>query len=147
VGGEVVGADAGQDAAIAADRRPQGVEDHGFGHGLGAYTRGIDEFAVFVVFAFIVAIGILLALGKWYPGSGAEQVDWRPTRSPEVEAELELDDVDQMLEAQNERRRASGRPERTEEDISMQVQEDREFIDDYAERVRREDEGRNRDSG
>jgi ribosome-binding protein aMBF1 (putative translation factor) len=91
---------------------------------------------------FIVAIGLLLALGRWYPGSGAEQVDWRPTRSPEVEAELELDDVDQMLEAQNARRRASGRPERTEEDISMQVQEDRQFIDDYAERVKREEEER-----
>ena len=44
-----------------------------------------------------------------------------------------------MLEAQNERRRASGRAERTEDDISMQVQEDRQFIDDYAERIRRED--------
>jgi hypothetical protein len=74
-------------------------------------------------------------------------LDWKPTRSPEVEAELELDDVDQMLEAQNERRRASGRPERTEEDISMQVQEDRQFIDDYAERVKREDEDRDRKSG
>ena len=71
----------------------------------------MDEFAVFVLFGFIVAIGILLALGRWYPGSGAEQVDWRPTRSPEVEAELELDDVDQMLEAQNARRRAQ-RPAR-----------------------------------
>jgi hypothetical protein len=84
----------------------------------------VDEFAVFVLFGFVVAIGILLALGKWYPGSGAEQVHWRPTRSPEVEAELELDDVDQMLEAQNARRRASGRPERTEEDIQAQLEED-----------------------
>jgi hypothetical protein len=63
----------------------------------------VDEFAVFVLGGFIVAIGILLALGRWYPGSGAEQVHWRPTRSPEVEAELELDDVDQMLEAEDER--------------------------------------------
>ena len=52
---------------------------------------------------------IFLAIGKYYPGSGAEQVDWKPTRSPELEVELELDDVDQMIEAQNERRRASGR--------------------------------------
>jgi hypothetical protein len=59
-----------------------------------------------------------------------------------VEAELELDDIDQMLEAQNERRRATGRPERSEEDVSMQVQEDRAFIDDYAERVKREDADR-----
>ena len=67
----------------------------------------MDEFGVFILFAFIVGGGILFALGRWYPGSGAEQVDWKPTRSPELEAELELDDVDQMLEAQNARRRAS----------------------------------------
>ena len=64
---------------------------------------------MFVFFGGLVVIGIFLAIGKWYPGSGAEQVDWRPTRSPEVEAELEIDDVDQMIEAQNARRRASGR--------------------------------------
>ena len=87
---------------------------------------------------------IFAAIGKYHPLSGAEVLDWKPTRSPEVEAELELDDVDQMLEAQNARRRASGRPERTEDDISMQVQEDRRFIDDYAERVKREEDERGR---
>jgi hypothetical protein len=136
VGGEVVRADAGQNAGVAADGGPQRVEDHGIRHGLGAYTRGIDEFAVFVLFAFIVAVGILLALGKWYPGSGAEQVHWRPTRSPEVEAELELDDVDQMLEAQNARRRASGRPERTEEDVRIQVAEDERWREELRRRAR-----------
>ena len=98
----------------------------------------MDEFALFVLFAFVVAIGILLALGKWYPGSGAEQVDWRPTRSPEVEAELELDDVDQMLEAQNARRRASGRPERTEDDIRAQVAEDERWRAELRRRARGE---------
>jgi hypothetical protein len=96
---------------------------------------------VFVLFGFIVAIGILLALGKWYPGSGAEQVDWRPTRSPEVEAELELDDVDQMLEAQNARRRASGRPERTEEDVRSQVAEDERWREELRRRAREGREG------
>ena len=91
-----------------------------------------------MVFSFIVGIGILLALGKWYPGSGAEQVDWRLTRSPELEAELELDDVDQMLEAQNERRRASGRPERTEDDIRRQVAEDERWREELRRRVRRQ---------
>jgi hypothetical protein len=81
----------------------------------------VDEFAVFVLFGFIVVIGIFLALGRWYPGSGAEQVHWRPTRSPELEAELELEDVDQMLEAQNERRRRSGRREISEEDVQAEV--------------------------
>jgi hypothetical protein len=94
--------------------------------------------AFFLGFLIILFL-IFLAIGKYHPVSGAEVLDWKPTRSPEVEAELELDDVDQMLEAQNERRRASGRAERTEEDVSMQVQEDRAFIDDYAARVRRED--------
>ena len=95
---------------------------------------------MFVLFSFIVAIGILLALGKWYPGSGAEQVDWHPTRSPEVEAELELDDVDQMLEAQNARRRASGRPERTEEDVRIQVAEDERWREELRRRVREADD-------
>jgi hypothetical protein len=95
----------------------------------------VDEFAVFVLFGFIVAVGILLALGRWYPGSGAEQVDWRPTRSPELEAELELDDVDQMLEAQNARRRASGRPERTEEDVRRQVAEDERWREELRRRA------------
>ena len=97
--------------------------------------------AFFMGFLLILFL-IFLAIGKYHPVSGAEVLDWKPTRSPEVEAELELDDVQQMLEAQNERRRADGRPERSEEDIETQVHEDRAFIDDYAERVRREDEGK-----
>src|SRR5213592_4523894 len=94
--------------------------------------------AFFLGFLLLLFL-IFAAIGKYHPASGAEVLDWKPTRSPEVEAELELDDVDQMLEAQNERRRASGRPERTEDDVQAHVHEDRAFIDDYAERVRRED--------
>jgi hypothetical protein len=96
----------------------------------------VDEFAVFVLGGLVVVGAILLALGRWYPGSGAEQVDWRPTRSPEAEAELELEDVDQMLEAQNERRRASGRPERTEEDVRAQVAEDERWREELRRRAR-----------
>src|SRR3954470_11761657 len=109
--------------------RPWYVESGGMD---GAFFLG------FVLILFLIFYGI----GKYHPVSGAEVLDWKPTRSPQVEAELELDDIDQMLEAQNERRRASGRPERTEDDISMQVQEDRDFIDDYADRIRREDADR-----
>src|SRR3954468_4268399 len=97
--------------------------------------------AFFLGFLLILFL-IFAAIGKYHPVSGAEVLDWKPTRSPEVEAELALADLDQMLEAQNERRRASGRPERTEDDSSMQVQEDRDFIDDYADRIRREDADR-----
>ncbi len=86
---------------------------------------------------------VFLAIGRWYPGSGAEQIDWRPTRSIEYEAQLELDDVDQMLEAQNERRRASGRRELTEDGIRAEVADEerrrRERYERYEARRRLED--------
>jgi hypothetical protein len=85
------------------------------------------EFALFVVGAFIVLVGVLVAIGRYYPGTGAEQLDWRPTRSHEDEVRLELEDIDQMLELHNERRRRSGRPEITEEDVRAEVEvEERE---------------------
>ena len=83
----------------------------------------MDDFAVLVAVCLALAFLIFLALGRYYPGSGAEQVDWRPTRSPELEAELELHDVEQMIEAQNARRRASGREELTEEDLRAKVED------------------------
>jgi len=81
----------------------------------------MDEFAWLTAGFLIGGILLLLALGKWYPGSGADQVDWKPTRSIEQEIELELDDVAQMLEANNARRRASGRPELTEDGLRDEV--------------------------
>ncbi len=84
-------------------------------------------------------VAIFLAIGKWYPGTGADQVDWRPTRSVETEVQNELDDLDQMLEAQNARRRASGRPEITEDGMRAEVEQE--------ERWRREESERYRDSG
>jgi hypothetical protein len=98
----------------------------------------VDEFSVFVLGALVVAGLVFFAIGKYYPGSGAEQVDWRPTRSPELEAELELDDVDQMLEAQNERRRATGRPEITEDDAQAWVDEDERWRRELRERNERD---------
>ena len=81
----------------------------------------MDEFGWLVTGGTIATILIFLAIGKWYPGSGAEQIDWKPTRSIEQEIELELDDVAQMLEANNERRRASGRPELTEDGLREEL--------------------------
>jgi hypothetical protein len=101
----------------------------------------MDEFGVFVFGSLIAVFLIFYAIGKWYPGSGAEQVDWRPARSPEVEAELEMEDMQQMLDAQNERRRRTGRAEITEEDVTAQVEEDRRWRDELIERYRRESEG------
>lgn len=72
--------------------------------------------------AFLV--GVLLLIGHFYPGSGADIVDWKPTRSFEDEAQLEADDVQQMIEAQNEMRRRRGAPEMTEADLRKKVAED-----------------------
>ncbi len=99
----------------------------------------MDEFTAFVLGGMLVLGGIFYALGRWYPGSGAEQVDWRPTRSYEDEIQLELQDIDQMLEAQNERRRASGRPEISEEEIRSQVEAEERWREQAARRYR--DEG------
>lgn len=69
-------------------------------------------------------IGVLVVVGHYYPGSSADLVDWRPTRSPEVEAQNEIDDIRQMMDAQNEIRRRRGAPEWTEEDLHASVAED-----------------------
>lgn len=57
-----------------------------------------------------------------YPNS--ELLDWRPTRSIELEVENEQDDVRQMLAAQNEYRRKRGARELTEADIERQAAAD-----------------------
>jgi hypothetical protein len=74
------------------------------------------------VLAFM--IGVLLLVGHFYPGTSADLVDWKPTRSPAVEAQNEIDDIRQMMEAQNEMRRRRGAPEMTEADLRREVAED-----------------------
>jgi hypothetical protein len=69
-------------------------------------------------------IGVLVLVGHFYPGSSAELLDWKPTRSPEVEAQNEIDDIRQMMEAQNELRRRRGAPEMTEAELQAKVAED-----------------------
>jgi hypothetical protein len=70
------------------------------------------------IVAFFV-VGTIL-LGVFSKRSALEILDWKPTRSPEVEAENEVDDVAQMMEAQNELRRRRGKPERTLEDVESE---------------------------
>jgi hypothetical protein len=68
---------------------------------------------------------ILVVLARAFERTSvADIIDWKPTRSPEVEAQNEVDDVRQMIEAQNEYRRKRGAPEITEEDVERQARED-----------------------
>jgi hypothetical protein len=67
-------------------------------------------------------VGLLLlgvvSLGLLYPGSGADVLDWKTPRAhAETEAALESDDVSQMLEGVNARRRARGERELTMSDV------------------------------
>jgi len=70
----------------------------------------------------LVIVGILVLIDHFYTGNNAELLDWQPTRSPEVEVQNEIDDVQQMLEAQNEMRRRRGAAERSEGELRAEVE-------------------------
>jgi hypothetical protein len=84
---------------------------------------GLDQFAVIMTVLVGGLLIVLILLGLFYPGSGARQLDWKPTRSAEVEVQNEIDDIDQMLAAANERRRRRGAAELTEEALHAEVRE------------------------
>lgn len=81
----------------------------------------MDPFAVIILGGVGGIVVACLLLGKYYPGSGADVLDWKPTRSAEVEAQNEIDDLEQMLEAANARRRRRGAPELTEESLHASI--------------------------
>lgn len=81
----------------------------------------LDPFAVIMTVIVGGLLVILILLGLFYPGSGAKQLDWKPTRSAEVEVQNEIDDLDQMLAAANERRRRRGDEELTEDRLHAEV--------------------------
>jgi hypothetical protein len=86
----------------------------------------VDAFTVVFggTLAFFVIAVVLL--GIFSDRSPRDYLDWKPTRSPEAEAQNELDDVAQMIEAQNELKRRRGAPEITAEEIEARVRDDRE---------------------
>jgi hypothetical protein len=84
----------------------------------------VDPFALIMLGGVAALVLALVALGRLSPGSGAEQLDWRPTRSVELDVRNEEDDLDQMLGAVNARRRARGQPELTEDELHDRVADD-----------------------
>jgi hypothetical protein len=76
----------------------------------------------------------VLLLGLFSKRSAIDILDWRPTRPPELEAQNDIDDIAQMIAAQNELRRRRGLPERDEEEIEAGVRRHRAEL---AERRRR----------
>ena len=71
-----------------------------------------------------VIVGVLLLLGHYSETRNTELVDWKPTRSTELEAQNEIEDTRQMLDAQNEMRRRRGAPEIDEAALRAEVEEE-----------------------
>jgi hypothetical protein len=84
----------------------------------------VDPFAVIILGGVFALFLVFLAIGRFYPGSGADVLDWKPTRSYEKQVELEIEDLDQMLEARNARRRERGQAELTSHQVQEQVAQD-----------------------
>jgi hypothetical protein len=84
----------------------------------------MDPFALIMLGIVVALVVFVLLLGRYHPKSGSDVLRWQPTRSAELEVQNEVDDLDQMLEATNQRRRARGESELTEAALRDQVAED-----------------------
>ena len=76
-----------------------------------------------IIFGGIVIILVVAWLiGRYYPGSGLEQVGLRSAREIiEKREELEAEDLEQMLDAHNARRRSRGEAEVTTELLELRL--------------------------
>jgi hypothetical protein len=88
----------------------------------------VDVFTVVFGGLLLFFVVTVLLLGIFSKRSAHDYLDWKPTRSPEVEAQNEIDDVEQMIAAQNELKRRRGSPEISEEEIERRVREDRDEL-------------------
>ena len=94
----------------------------------------MNIFTVIVIAGFAGMIIFILLLGLYHPKSGAEILDWKPTRSAELEVQNDIDDLDQMIAAQNELRARHGKPPRSEEDVEEEVRRHKAEMDEYSQR-------------
>jgi hypothetical protein len=86
-------------------------------------------FGWLMIAIFTGFLAAILALGLYSPRSGADVLDWRPTRSAELEAQNEADDVDQMLAAANALRRRRGAAEHSADAVAARLEADRRELD------------------
>jgi hypothetical protein len=82
----------------------------------------MDAYAAIMIGGVVLLLAALVLLGLRYPGSGAEQVGWSSPRArAEDESARESEDLAQMLEAANVRRRARGERELTVSDLAAET--------------------------
>jgi hypothetical protein len=85
----------------------------------------MDAFLPLTLGALALLVLVMIGLARAFQDHGVDKLlDWQPTRSYETEIELEADDVQQMIDAQNEYRRRRGAPEITERDAERKAAED-----------------------
>lgn len=80
----------------------------------------MDTFTLVSTVLVLAFVLVVVLLGVFSKRSALDILDWKPARSPQAEDEDELDDIEQMVTAQNELRRRRGKPERTLEDIEAE---------------------------
>jgi hypothetical protein len=75
----------------------------------------VDAFTAIVLGSIALALGAFIVIGILNtPGTGSEQLGWRTTHEHDrTQAVREAEDLEQMLEAANVRRRARGDAELT----------------------------------
>jgi hypothetical protein len=85
----------------------------------------VDPFALVILGALAALVLWVWLLGKYYPGSGMEQLGLRSARQiTETREQLDAEDLEQMIAANNARRRARGEQEITAADMELRVMED-----------------------
>ena len=85
----------------------------------------MDAFALVLLGGLIAVILWVWLLGRYYPGTGLEQLGLRSAREiTETREALEAEDLDQMIAARNARRRARGEPEVTAAEYELRVTSD-----------------------
>ena len=78
-----------------------------------------------IVCGIAAVILAVVVIGRFYPGSGLEQLGMKSAREiSETRERLEAEDLQQMLAAHNARRRARGEREVSESDLELQVAND-----------------------
>lgn len=82
----------------------------------------MDPFAIVLLGGLLAIVVTVWLLGTYHPGSGLEQVGMRSAREIiETREALEAEDLDELLEATNARRRERGLPERSREQARREL--------------------------
>jgi hypothetical protein len=82
----------------------------------------VDPFIAVVVAGLAALVLVFWLLGRYYPGSGLEQLGLKSARElAERREALEAEDLDQMVAAHNARKRDRGEPEVTADELEARV--------------------------